>query len=329
MKHIIFYLLLFNQILVAEGTIYVEAKIAIKLIEKKDIQFISAQDNIEIIKGSKILNIAALSLPNILGSTPCSPYLICPDKLKNILSDIGVASNQKIILYDNSYGIYAAQLYSALESIGHNNIMILNGGTNSIAKIDPNRKTYVKYYSELNSLMNSMEDNKTTDTIENLKEKLKVLKPLLLVQKEIISIKSLMRKDYKILKKSKNYFLSKSDLLRAVEKVRLSSESNISIIDVCPMVDIVGDKSGSYISGVTPLSWKKIIDRVEKGIQSKEELVSFFKNHGIKKENSNYLYCMSGSAKALFMMTAMREAGYLKVKTFTGDWNVWVGDINE
>jgi 3-mercaptopyruvate sulfurtransferase SseA len=38
---------------------------------------------------------------------------------------------------------------------------------------------------------------------------------------------------------------------------------------------------------------------------------------------------MSGSPKAFFVMMALRELGYHKTKVFIGDWNVWVGDMNE
>jgi len=329
MKYIIFYVLLFNQILVADKSIYTEAKVAIKFIEKKDIQFVSAQDNIKIIKGSKTVDISTLSSSDILGHNSCTPYLVCPNKLKNILSLKGITANQNLVIYDDSYGIYAAQLYSVLESVGHKNMIILNGGANAISKIDLNMESYIKYHLELNSLKNSNENNESRKEIENLKEKLKVLKPLLLVGKKVSSVNKIEKTNYQLTKNSKDFLLSKEELVEAVAEVRSTEDLNITIVDVCPMVDIVGNKTGSYLTGVVALSWKEIIDKNKKSLKSKEELTAIFNKTGLDKKNSNYLYCMSGSAKALFMITAMREVGYLKVKAFTGDWNVWVGDIDE
>jgi 3-mercaptopyruvate sulfurtransferase SseA len=330
MKYIIFYLLL-NQFLFGNNSVFTESKVAIKLIDKKDIQFISAQKNMEEIKGSKIVDVKALSSSHILGKMPCAPYLLCPKSLEKILSKQNITFNQQLVIYDDSYGIYAAWLYNALESMGHRNMLILNGGVKSIMQIDPNQETYNKYSDELNSLLKSQENNESNKEIESLNKKLKVLKPLLLVQKKekLFDKTSISASTYEIGEKSSEYFLTKKELKEASAIVRSRKELNITIVDVCPMVNIVGNNTGSYESELKTLSWKEIINTKEKSLKPIKTIKNIFEKSGLDQDKNIYLYCMSGSAKALFMMTVMREVGYLKVKAFTGDWNVWIGDKYE
>ena len=39
----------------------------------------------------------------------------------------------------------------------------------------------------------------------------------------------------------------------------------------------------------------------------------------MSKNDNNYIYCMSGAQKAFYVMMALRELGYSKVKAFIGD----------
>jgi len=329
-KYISLFFIISTIYLFAVEDIYIEPKVAIKMIDKSDITFISAQKSIQIIKNSKIIDVQKLSSLNILGNNPCEPFYSCSSELKKYFSDMSIFKNQFLILYDNSYGIYAATLYTMLESIGYKNMVILNGGLKSILKIDPNQKIYNKYKIELDEITKliSKENNITIgreykSKISNLKNKLKMLKPYLLSSHS--KINSLNKSD-KIIK---DYFLSKRDLENAVKEIRQHHDVNTTIIDICPMVDIVGNEKGSYVAGVTALSWKELIDKNEHRLKSKEELDILFERYKLKKSTNNYIYCMSGSPKAFYMMTIMRYLGYTKVKAFTGDWNVWVGDINE
>jgi 3-mercaptopyruvate sulfurtransferase SseA len=105
--------------------------------------------------------------------------------------------------------------------------------------------------------------------------------------------------------------------------------TSIRIIDTCEMIDIVGSNNGSYIAGVSSLSWKSLINKQKKNLKSNEVLKELLSKLEFKKSDNYYLYCMSGEEKAFFVMMVLRELGYDKVKTFTGDWNTWVGDINE
>ena len=337
-KYISLFLIISTHILMAAESIYTEAKIAIKMINKTDVQFISAQKSIKTIKNSKIVDVQSLSSSDILGrNKSCEPLYSCSKELEMYFSEKAITPNQSLLIYDNSHGIYAATLYTIFESIGHKNISIVNGGLEAILKIDPNQKIYTKYELELESLKKLVLNDNNSSVIKNykskidsLKKKLEVLKPHLLINQKDFSPKSYDRIEYKINIINTDYLLSKNDLKKAVKELRTNSnESNITIIDVCPMVDIVGNEKGTYVAGVTALSWKELINKKEQQLKSNELLDTLFNQYNLKKHHINYLYCMSGSPKALFMMTAMRQVGYKKVKAFTGDWNVWVGDINE
>jgi len=324
--------------LIASGTlfadnknIFINAKVAIPLIEKNDIQFIASQESEALIRGSKVVDIRLLSSTSILGNMPCSPLYTCPSQLEKYFSSLGVTQNHSLILYDNSYGVYASTLYTILESLGHQNITILDGGINAVKKLDPNQKLYNKYQTELKISMK--EDNSTGNREEselisnNLLKKIEMVRPHLLIERNLYA-KNREKSDYLIKSKNRSYLLSTEELKKVVQKVQ-AREGNITIIDSCPMVDIVGDRYGSYLSGVTPFSWKMLIDKEENSLKSKELLEAIFIKKALKKDGYNYLYCMSESSKALFMMLVMRELGYTKVKAYTGNWSTWRGEDSE
>jgi len=326
-----------NQNIMANESIYNEAKVALKMIEKRSVEFISAEDSSFFIKGSKLFDIHNFYSADTTGDMRCAPFYACPNRVANYLSLLGVEKNRPLILYDNSYSIYASALYVMLESIGYKNMIILNGGVDAIYRIDPNQKIYDKYKSEIDNLIELKNEKNSTKSfklnelkIEELRKKLEVIKPYLLTQKKHNTLQKKDKIKYKIDKVNLDYLLSRDDLKQAVKKVRDEGrESNITIIDVCPMVDIVGSKNGSYISGVVPISWKKVLNYKDKKILNDEKLLSLFESKGLDKNSEQYLYCMSGSDKALFMMTLLRKVGYSKVKSFTGDWNVWIGGVDE
>ncbi len=341
MRKIVLWIYMFflatNQNIMANETIYNEAKVVLKMIEKRSVEFISAEDSSFLIKGSKIFDIHHFYSADTTGDMPCTPFYACPNRVANYLSLLGVEKNRSLVLYDNSYSIYASALYIMLESIGYKSMIILNGGADAIYRIDPNQKIYDKYKREIDKLIKSKNEENSTKgfklnelKIEELRKKLEVIKPYLLTQKNHNIVLEKDKIEYKIDKLNLDYLLSRDDLKEAVRKVRDEGrESNITIVDVCPMVDIVGSKNGSYIPGVIPLSWKKVVNHKDKKILNDEKLLSLFELNGLDKNSEQYLYCMSGSDKALFVMTLLREVGYSKVKSFTGDWNVWIGGVDE
>jgi len=332
--NLIFLSLVLGSGAVAEDNIFTNAKVAIQKIEKNDIQFIASQKSEQLIRGSKVVNPHLLSSDTILGKMPCSPFYSCPKQVEAYFSSLGIIPTQSLILYDNSYGVYASVLYTILESFGHKNMTILNGGTSAVKKLDPNQKLFDKYLNEIKAVRRVMqEDNssvtqkKSEATIKSLITKIEMVQPHLLIEKNLnFALKK--RSNYVIKEQNRNYLLSTKELQNAVSRVR-SKESNLTLIDACPMVDIVGNRYGNYLLGVTPLSWKRLIDRQNNSLQAKDELENIFIEMKLKKEDLNYLYCMSESSKALFMMLVMRELGYTNVKAYTGNWSVWKGEGNE
>ena len=315
-KILILFILNINILLYANEPLYTDAKLAIQMIEKSKISFIAAEKMKKIIRGSQVIDTSALFSSSILGEMPFSPLYSCPLEIEKQLSELGIKRTDFLVLYDKSYGVYASTLYTLLESLGHQKMTILNGGAEAISKIDPNQKLYNKYTGEIARLL-----PKKKSLIEDIQKKLDILKPHLLVQKKFLeSNKSNKKESYQLGKGNITFLLSIYDLKKIVAKNR-TGDKNVTIIDTCPMIDIVGNRYGTYEAGVTPFSWKKLIEVEENKIKSKEELNTLF--NSFPKEKEYALYCMENSNKALFMMTVMRYIGYNNVKAFTGNWSVW------
>ena len=324
MKKILILLILNMNLLLlyANEPIYIDAKLAIQMIEKRDITFVVAEKMKEIIRGSKMVDTSTLFSSSILGDMPCSPLYSCPLAVEKKLSKLGIKRDDFLVLYDKSYGVYASTLYSILESLGHQKMTILNGGAEAISKIDPNQKLYNKYIDEI---INLSKEEKSK--LEDIQKKLDILKPHLLVQKKSLETSKILEKNsYKIGKGNIDFLLSNNDLKKVIREAQMG-DKNITIVDTCPMVDIVGNKYGNYELGVKPFSWKKVIDIEDNRIKSKEELNELF--NSFKKDKEYTLYCMEDSSKALFMMTVMRYIGYNNVKAFTGNWSVWTRGKDE
>ena len=316
-----------------EQPLYIEGNLAIKMIDKSGVKFISAKKMPYIIKGSRQIEVDELFSGDIIGKLECSPLYSCSNRVTEYLSSLGIKNSEALILYDNHYGIYASTLYSILESIGHKNLAILNGGLDAVINLDPNQKVYNKYSHELKKLLKKVDDENITvdksNKVNDLKKKLDVLKLHLLTQSsrrdENITVSRYTASGIHL-----DYLLSKKELKKVVKKKRINpQESNITIVDSCPLVDIVGSHNGNYELGVEPISWKYLIDKELRKLKSKEELERFFQEKKLDKKQNYYIYCMASSYKAFFMMSVMRELGYQNVKVFTGDWNHWEGDIDE
>lgn len=315
-KILILVILNINILFCANEHLYTDAKLVIQMIEKSDIVFIAAEKMDTLIRGSRMIDTSALFSASILGKMPCSPLYSCPSEVEKQLSELGIKRDDFLVIYDKSYGVYASTLYTLLKSLGHKKMTILDGGVEAILKIDPNQKLYNKYMDEINKIA-----PKEQSLIKKIQKKLDILKPHLLVQKKsLISKRVIEEKRYQVDKGDISFLLSADDLKEMVKKIKMG-DKNITIIDSCPMVDIVGNKYGSYEAGVTPISWKKIIKIKENRLKSKEELSGVFSS--LKKEKEYVLYCMEDSKKALFMMTVMCQQGFNKVKAFTGNWSVW------
>jgi thiosulfate/3-mercaptopyruvate sulfurtransferase len=309
---------IFN-LLHASESIFISPKVAIKMIDKKEITFLTFDSVSLKIKESKTVDINFLESFDILGRTLCSPFYLCTNKVEKYFSSLGISSNDVLVIYDSTYGINAATLYVVLESMGHKNISILRGRMEDISNLDPNWKIYNNYLNELKG---------ETTKESKIREKINILKSHLLLQEDNLTVSKNVNTNYTASKMTSRYFLTKKELKKLVHEVRVK-ESNLSIIDACEMIDIVGSKNGSYRAGVKSLLWKELIDKKQQSLKSNEELAQLFESLELKKSEQHYVYCMSGAQKAFYVMIALRELGYAKVKVFIGDWNTWVGDINE
>jgi len=333
-KTIIWFITLSYTFLFAETSFLLEAKEGIKIIGDESITFLSVdRENMSISKSQNI-ELSRIHSRDILGNMPCSPLYSCPNKLEEYFRTVGIENNSELLLYDDNYGVGAATLFILLESIGHEKMKILNGGSHSINHLDPNRKIYERYIVELKKIRNKLlpDNNASSEMYKKDKssiiKKLKLLKPLLLVDTYID--KNLSKTNYTVDRKKFNmdYILSRNQLNDIVKSVKEKGKnSNMKIIDSCSMIDIIGSNDGSYLPGVLTLNWYETIDYEKKGYKTKESLEKIFLQHGLDKENEYYLYCMSGSPKAFYLLMAMRIAGYEKVKAFSGDWDSWKGGL--
>jgi 3-mercaptopyruvate sulfurtransferase SseA len=315
----------------------IEPKLALKMVKKKDINFISAEELKKGITGTVVIPLNYISDYNILGKTPCSPLYTCVETFQKIIARFDFNKDSKFIFYDDSYGINATTLYHIFESMGYKNIAWLNGNYSKIIGLDPNQKAYNGYLKEIEEINRLLENENEMDMIKEyreslsqLKRKLSILKPLLLIQNIDFIEKNSLNGNSITRELSYEHLSDVTELSLAVDNLqRYGSESNITIIDSCGMVDIVGNKYGNYLPGVDFLNWKSLVNRESQGMKSKKILIEIFNKLGLEKENQIYTYCMSGSEKAFYMSTALRIAEYNNVKVFTGNWDTWIGDTIE
>lgn len=328
---IIYFSLIFT-FLQAEQSIFISPKVALKMVDKKSVLFISLDKSSLEIKKSKYIDLATLPSFDILGRLDCPTMYICPKELEKFFSTLDIDPKQPLIIYDDSYGIKAATLYTILESIGHENMAILRGGVADIKALDPNWEIYSTSLIKLRELvaLTQQDTNQTllneyASKINSLEKKVRVLKPHLLIQKRRLIEYEHKDINYTISNVHQDYFLSKEKFEQILNTFD-ANETNVSIVDVCDMGDILGIAS---LDEAKSIPWSSLINKDAKHLKSNELLEKFFVEQGLNKKNDNYLYCMSGAQKAFFVMLALREVGYMKVKVFVGDWNVWIGEMNE
>lgn len=309
---IVFLLALILNFLQANNEIFISPKIALKMIDKKEITFISLDNNNLKIKKSKKLDIKFLKSSDILGHTECEPFYACAKRLKKYFSNLNISNNQSLVIYDESHGIKSATLYVALESMGHKNIRLLRGGVKEISKLDPNWAKYIKYLDVL--------QNENTNTKKTIIQKINILKSHLLIEDANSTYIDNSESNYTVTNTSTKYLLSRQELKEVVQKVR-SKDSNVTMINACEMLNLTEE--------LKPLLWKELIDSKKGYLKSNQELEKLFESLELHKNENTYVYCMSGAEKAFYVMMALRELGYSKVKAFTGDWNRWEGDIDD
>jgi len=324
-----------NSFLFASSVNVITASEAIKLIRQKNVQFITTQNYNKVIDETKVLELKFLSDINVIGKLSCSPLYTCIDTLEKSLDNLQLKKDTTLVIYDESYTIESATLYSILESIGYKKLKLLNGGISSIALLDPNQKAYDKYLFLLQTKWKAFHSNKEgivrqqyLSSIRELEKKIAVLKPLLLI-KNISVIKEERTSHYRVKEEDMNYeYLSSYKTLKEASlKVKKEGlESNLTIVDTCGTVDIIGNRYGGYRPAVSFIDWKSLVNKETKRMLSKKYLKELFEKMNLDKENQFYVYCMNDSKKAFYTQIALRLAGYNKVKVFTGNWDTWTGE---
>jgi len=328
-------MILLTTTLFSKEEIFISPKIALKMVNKNNVLFVSLDKSNLLIKRGKKLNHKFLNNFELLGDLPCKNFYICPNELESYLSKIGIQQNDRLIIHDDSYGIYSSVLYTILESIGHKNIAILRGNIKEILDLDPNWEGYKRYVHEMKNteLLRNKDLNQTdkelyVEKLKSLQTKIELLKPHLLVQLNDESHQQDEQSTYKIQKLNRDYLHSKEEFA-TVLKASILNENNVSMIDVCGLGEnLLGEEHHSN-SHFKSLSWKSLIDKEKNYLKSDKELEKMFNQLGLNKKGENAVYCMSGGQKAFFIMLAMRQVGFEKVKAFIGDWNIWIGDIDE
>ena len=60
--------------------------------------------------------------------SPVSGALRPPHEIAQILGELGVTSDNRVVFYDDKGGFHAARMFWVLEYLGHRNVAVLNGG---------------------------------------------------------------------------------------------------------------------------------------------------------------------------------------------------------
>jgi len=342
---------LFND-LIASDIRLIEPSEAIRLIGKGGVLFISA-DSKECyershIIGSKHISVEDLRVVANHDIDRCKPLYLCFKDTKKLLEKEGIKNSSTIILYDNFWGSKASALYSFFESIGHEDIAILNGGLKAIKSIDPNQKLFDKLKDQLKSVSSSIKKAKKDGDIrdveslqsdmDSLHAKMNIIKPNLLIEVGVEKENNTTNIEYKIDNKiiNINYLADNIELKKAVDDIaKYKKDSKFLIIDVRSMEEIIGSKlldgvlRGGHIPNAIFLKSDNITDYAhQRSFRSQEELKRIFDKVGITKDKTIYLYSHYGAGRSSHVAMALRLLGYKKIKIFTGGWDSWGSDLN-
>ncbi len=125
------------------------------LIEASELNSMLDQDNILLIdaraEASDSLIQGAIHFPAIEKLTdpdhPVQSYLIGPEVFEQMMQEIGLNNDDRVVIYDEGNALASARLFYALDYYGFSNASLLNGGVQGWAEAYP----VVDYPSERNS----------------------------------------------------------------------------------------------------------------------------------------------------------------------------------
>lgn len=81
-----------------------------------------------------VKNAVALSPAELVVDKPVNATLAPKDKVERVLSNLGIANDDTLYIYDGDGGVSASRVWWTLKVYGHEKVMIINGGEQEILK---------------------------------------------------------------------------------------------------------------------------------------------------------------------------------------------------
>src|SRR6056297_3638741 len=116
-----------------EGTVIITPSEALELAENDNVVLVDARTEVEYesyhVKG-------AVCIPrNAIVTDRPYPNMLAPKvRIENVMSGRGISNDTLVLVYDNNNNMDASRLWWTLLVYGHENVKIINGGVNAIAK---------------------------------------------------------------------------------------------------------------------------------------------------------------------------------------------------
>jgi len=339
-------MLLLSVTLLGSGIKLIEPADAIRLVGDKRVVFVSGERN-ETYQDAHIIGSVSMPASDLyrideIENAQCMPLYKCPVEAQEYIQRKGIENDQMIIIYDNFPDTAAAAVYSFFETIGHDNLKVLNGGLGNIKTLDPNQLVFDELQAERLEIKRQAEAAKQagdTDNEEDLesqaesiKAKIDFLESQLLIRSEAERRKA---SDYRlnIEKFNIDYIAEKKEVESAVNVIlRDGNRSSSLIVDMrCPGLKTAEDDTENALgesrsSGFKYVNWKDIADfEKKKSFKSSEEMQKIFDSAGITRDKTIYVYCQNDTALGLYIVSALRLLDYKHVKIVID--NLLVGEI--
>lgn len=212
----------------------------------------------------------AISLTHFELSTdqPVSMMLPPKEQLEKTLSSKGISNNSVIYIYDDNQGIFAARIWWTLRVFGHENVMIVNGGSKALVKVNAPLTTEAT---------------------------------------------TLPATEYVAKEADLSGVATYDDMVALAE----NPVEGVVILDVRSLAEY----QAGYIPGAILYPHTKNTYK-DGTFMSSRDLGLFYKEAGIKKEDTIILYCKT-SVRATQTMALLQEAGYENLIVYDGAWTEW------
>lgn len=323
----------------------IKPKEAIRLIGREDVLFVSGENSAAFhddhIVGSINIYLHDICHRDGNGRMVNAPLYDDPKNSEAVLRNRGVKNSHLVVVYDDFHGPHASGLYGYFESLGDENVRLLDGGLEGIRRLDPNQQLYDSLKSKEKKLQLQIEvatkekrDKKVASFRSDLKSlmaKIDLIKSQLLIKSG--DEKSIKKGDFTvdIGEIAVDHLADVDELKRASDDiVKLGDKSKFVIIDGRSMEEIIGEEKldgvlrGGHIPGSKFIEWKHLTDlKNKKSFKSLEEMQKIFDKVGIKKDKTIYTYSHYGVGRGSHIAMALRLLGYKSVKVYVGGWSEW------